>query len=133
MDLQLFWLSMLGLVVSSLLLIAGLILFRGSGKNTAEITSEKIDHVSNLLKTASSEIEELNKQVTDKSRKFQELEERSKKLENLVSLNSKQVEAIKHELETTLKDSNRSNRFWTIAIGALWFIIGLIIRGFLGF
>lgn len=102
-------------------------------KRTEEKTSEKIDSLSNLLKNASSEIEKLEMEVTSKSRKLEELNEASKRLETLVSLKGEQVEAIKQELKSTLKESNRSNRLWTIVIGAMWFILGLIVRGFLGF
>jgi len=102
-------------------------------RRTTVKTSEKIDRLSNLLRSASSEIEKLEMEVTNKSRKLEELNETSKRLETLVSLKGEQVEAIRQELKTTLKENNRSNRMWTIAIGAMWFIIGLVARGFLGF
>ena len=96
-------------------------------------TSEKIDRLSNILKKASSEIEELEDEVNRKSQRLKELDEHSKRLETLLSLKEEQVEAIRQELRTTLKENNRSNRFWTILIGAFWFVFGLIVRGFLGF
>jgi septal ring factor EnvC (AmiA/AmiB activator) len=110
-----------------------LILFSRRKKRTEERTSEKIDRLSNLLRSAGSEIEKLEVEVTSKSRKLDELKEVSKRLETLVSLKEEQVEAIRQELKSTLKESNRSNRLWTIVVGAMWFILGLIVRGFLGF
>ena len=86
-----------------------------------------------MLKNAGSEIEKLEAEVNTKSKKLNELEEVSKRLETLVSLKEKQVEAIRQELMASLKQSNRSNRLWTIAIGAIWFVLGLIVRGFLRF
>lgn len=109
------------------------ILFRRRKKRTEERTSEKIDRLSNLLRSASSEIEKLEVEVTNKSKKLDELKEVSKRLEALVSLKEEQVEAIRQELKTTLRENSRSNRIWTIVIGAMWFILGLIVRGFLGF
>lgn len=102
-------------------------------KRTEEKTSEKIDRLSKVLKNASSEIEKLEEEVSVKSKRLEELDEISKRLESLVSLKEEQVEGIRQELKTTLKESNRSNRMWTIAIGAIWFILGLVVRGFLGF
>jgi len=106
---------------------------RKGGRRNEEKTSEKIDRLSNLLKSASSEIEKLDEEVTHKSKKLKELDETSKRLDSLVSLKEQQVEAIRDELKATLNKSNRSNRIWTILIGAIWFILGLIVRGFLRF
>jgi uncharacterized protein YoxC len=103
------------------------------GRRSEKKTSEKIDQLSNLLKSASTEIEKLEEELTSKSKKLQELNDTSKRLDQLVSLKEEQVEAIKQELKSTLKESSRSNKLWTIAIGAMWFILGLIVRGFLGF
>jgi gas vesicle protein len=96
-------------------------------------TSEKIDRLSNLLKSAGSEIQKLEAEVTSKSRRLEELNETSKRLETLVSLKGEQIEAIRQELKSTLKESNRPNRLWTIVIGAMWFVLGLFVRGFLRF
>jgi peptidoglycan hydrolase CwlO-like protein len=116
--------------------IIGLI-FSGIGlrrnKRRENKTSEKIDHLSKILKDASSEIEALEDEVKTKSKRLQELDEHSKRLETLLSLKEEQVEAIRQELRTTLKENNRSNRIWTVLIGAFWFLFGLIVRGFLGF
>jgi len=102
-------------------------------RQAVERTSEKIDHLSNILKEAATEIEKLERNIKTKSKKIAEMDELSKRLDSLISLREKQVEAIKKELKSTLKESNRSNRIWTIIIGALWFVLGLIVRGFLGF
>jgi uncharacterized membrane protein len=102
-------------------------------KKNQEKTSEKIGRLSNVLKKASSEIEELEDEVKKKSQRLQELNEHSKQLETLMSLKEEQVEAIRKELTATLKENSRSNRIWTILIGALWFVLGLIVRGFLRF
>jgi len=102
-------------------------------EQTVEKTSQKIDRLSNMLKEASSEIEKLEEEIRTKSKRVQELDNLSKKLNSLASLREEQVQAIKDELKSTLKESNRLNRVWTILIGALWFILGLIVRGFLGF
>jgi len=113
------------------------ILFNRKRKKTQEKTSEKIDRLSNVLKKASSEIEALEDEVKNKSIKLQELDDHSKRLETLLSVKEEQVEAIKIELGAMLKETNRTNRKWTILIsaslGAMWFILGIVVRGFLGF
>ena len=128
------------LVIAALSTIFGLLfsIFGDLGrrrreKRTEERTSEKIDRLSKMLKNASSEIEKLEEEVGVKSKRLEELDEVSKRLDSLVSLKEEQVEGIRQELKTTLKESNRSNRMWTIVIGAMWFILGLVVRGFLGF
>ena len=98
-----------------------------------ERTNVKIDRLSNMLKEAGNEIEELEHDIKAKSKKVAELDELSRRLDSLASLREEQVEAIKDELRSTFKESNRLNRMWTIVIGAIWFILGLIVRGFLRF
>jgi flagellar motility protein MotE (MotC chaperone) len=102
-------------------------------RQTQILTMQKTDRLLDLLKGASSEIEKLEKEVTSKSRKLQEIEETMKSLDSLMSLKEKQVEAVREELKAILKESNRSNRIWTILVGAIWFTLGLIVRGFLSF
>jgi|SRR5271157_962673 len=109
-------------------------------KQTQVRTSEKIDNLARVLRNASSEIEKLETEVTNKSRRLQEqnkrlqeLDETASRLDSLVSLKENQVEAIRDELKATLSESNRSNRVWTIVVGAIWFILGLLLRGFLRF
>lgn len=104
-----------------------------SEKQAVEKTSEKIDRLSNTLKDAGKEIEKLEREIKSKSKRVAELDGLSKRLNSLASLRDEQVEAIKKELKSTLKESNRMNRMWTIVIGALWFVLGLVARGFLGF
>jgi peptidoglycan hydrolase CwlO-like protein len=102
-------------------------------KKNATKTSEKIDDLANVLKKASSEIITLEQEVSAKSKKLQELNVHSKQLEDLLSLKQEQVEAIKVQLKITLTENNRKNRIWTIAIGAIWFILGVIVRSIFRF
>jgi gas vesicle protein len=126
-------LSVIGLLAGVITTIIGAYEISRSGERTEKGTKEKIDSLANLLKSAGSEMEKLENEVTSKSKRLQELDETSQRLDTLVSLKGKQVEAIREELKTTLKESNRSNRIWTILVGAIWFILGLIVRGFLRF
>jgi peptidoglycan hydrolase CwlO-like protein len=125
--------SFVGLIIALFTIVVGGYELATSGKRTETKTKDKIDELADVLKRAGSEIEKLEKEVTSKSKKLQELDETSKRLDSLMSLKEKQVEAIRDELKATLTQSNRSNRAWTILIGAMWFILGLIIRGFLRF
>lgn len=126
-------LNLIAFVAGVLTAVFGYYELRRNARQTETRTKEKIDRIANVLKSASSEIEALKKEVTSKSKKLQELDKTSKRLDSLLSLKEKQVEAIRDELKTTLKESNRSNRMWTILVGAIWFILGLIVRGFLHF
>ena len=94
---------------------------------------EKIDHLLSLLKLASSEIKRLDEDVRVKGKKVKELKELSENLESLVTLREKQAKAVRREISSALKENNRSNRIWTVIIGAIWFVLGLIVRGLLGF
>jgi Flp pilus assembly protein TadB len=105
---------------------------KGERKREEE-TEKRFDRLSNILKEASSEIEKMEKEIRVKGKKVQDLEELSKRLDNLASLKEEQVRAIRQEFSSALKESSKSNRIWTVLIGAIWFIIGLIVRGFLGF
>jgi chromosome segregation ATPase len=128
--------AVLGVTAAIASLIAQYINYRRHKRReeqTVENTSQKIDRLSNILQEASSEIEKLEEEIRTKSKKVQELDRLSKRLDSLASLREEQAQAIKDELKSTLKESNRMNRVWTILIGALWFILGLIARGFLGF
>jgi peptidoglycan hydrolase CwlO-like protein len=102
-------------------------------KKYATETSEKIDDLANVLKKASSEIITLEQEVSAKSKKLQELNQHSKQLEDLLSLKQEQVEAIKAQLKTTLTENTRKNRIWTIVIGAIWFVLGVIVRSIFRF
>jgi len=64
-------------------------------RQAVERTSEKIDHLSNILKEAATEIEKLERNIKTKSKKIAEMDELSKRLDSLISLREKQVEAIK--------------------------------------
>ena len=129
-------LQLLSGIVSILLGIVGAIVSYYFSKRSAkneEKTSVRIDRLSSVLKKASSEIEELENEVKNKSKRLQELDDHSKRLEGLLSLKEEQVEAIRQELRATLKENSRSSRIWTILIGAIWFIVGIAVRGILGF
>lgn len=93
----------------------------------------EVDRLLSILKTASSDIKKLEKEVKVKGKKVKELKELSENLESLVSLREKQVKAVRRELSSILKKDRTSNRIWTIIIGAIWFILGLVVRGFLAF
>lgn len=123
----------IGSMVAGILgLLVSVYMIKRSNKREMK-TSDKIDRLSNVLKKASSEIKELEEEVNVKSQKLRELDEHSKRLETLLSLKEEQVEGIRKELRATLKENSRSNRIWTVIIGAFWFIFGLILRGLLGF
>jgi len=106
---------------------------RQEKKETEKKTSEKFEELSNLLKTASSKIKEMENEIEDKRHKVKELEKLRKELGALVSLREDQVTAIRTEFKSIMDASARRNRIWTIIMGAFWFIIGLFVRGFLGF
>lgn len=106
---------------------------RGIARKTEEETEEKFERLSKILREAGSEIEKMEKEIKAKGKKVRELEELSQRLDSLASLKEKQVQAIREEFSSVLKESSKSNRLWTIIMGALWFILGLIVRGFLGF
>jgi len=93
----------------------------------------EVDRLLNTLKTASSDIKKLEEDVRVKGKKVKELTAISESLESLVSLREKQVKAVRQELSSILKKDSRSNRIWTIIIGAIWFVLGLVVRGFLAF
>ena len=98
-----------------------------------EEAEERFERLSKILREAGSEIENMEREIKAKGRKVRELEELSQRLDSLASLKEKQVQAIRQEFNSALRDSSRSSRLWTIAIGAIWFVLGLIVRGFLGF
>jgi len=93
----------------------------------------KFDNLAKTLKDASSQIKEMEKVVQAKGKKVKELAEIAEQLESLSSMREGQVEAVKQELKSILKESSKANRIWTVVIGAIWFVLGLIVRGFLGF
>jgi len=121
------------LIVGILGTLLGWILQKTQKKKTEEETSEKFEELSNLLKTAGFKIKEMESEIESKRRRVKELEKLKKELDGLVSLREEQVTAIRAELTSIMEKSARRNRIWTIAIGAIWFVIGLIVRGFLGF
>lgn len=100
---------------------------------TEEKTSKRLELLSSLLKEASSEIEKMDRDIEVRSKRLQEKEDKLRELESLLSLKDDQVNATKEEPSDTLKDSNRNNRIWTILIGAIWFSLGLVVRGLVGF
>ena len=116
-----------------LTLIIKYLKFKQDQEQTEEKTSRSFDRLSTLLKDAGSEIEKMEQEVSAKSKRVQELEELSKRFDSLNSMKEEQVKAIREELSSALKESSNSNRIWTIVIGAIWFAIGLFVRGFLGF
>lgn len=93
----------------------------------------EVDRLLNTLKTASSDIKKLEEDVRVKGKKVKELTEISENLESLVSLREKQVKAVEQVLSSILKKDRTSNRIWTIIMGAIWFVLGLVVRGFLAF
>ena len=50
-----------------------------------------------------------------------------------MSLKQEQVEAIQTQLKTALTENTKKNRIWTIVIGAIWFILGVIVRSIFRF
>jgi len=126
-------LSILGVVFGVLSSILSWLHTKSEKKKTDAKASEKFDELSNLLKTAGSRIKEMESEIEDKRRRVTELEKLKNELDGLVSLREEQVTAIRAELTSIMEKSVRRNRIWTIAIGAIWFVIGLIVRGFLGF
>ena len=106
---------------------------RREKKETEAKTSEKFEELSNLLKTAGSRIKEMENELEDKRRRVKDLQKMRKELDELVSLREGQVNAIRTELKSIMEKSARRNRIWTVIIGAIWFVLGLIVRGFLVF
>ena len=95
--------------------------------------AKKFDDLASVLEKAALEIITLEQEVSAKSKKLQELNEHSKQLEDLLSLKQEQVEAIQTQLKTALTENTKKNRIWTIVIGAIWFILGVIVRSIFRF
>lgn len=113
-------------------LLIRLLSLRREKKETEEKTSQKFEELSSILKTASTKIKEMEREIEDKRRKVEELTELKKELDALSSLREEQVAVIRGELNSIIEKSAWKNRIWTIVIGAIWFIIGLVVRGFVG-
>ena len=93
----------------------------------------EVDRLLNTLKTASSDIKKLEEEVRVKGKKVEELKELSERLESSVTLRERQVKAVEQVLSSILKKDRTTNRIWTIIMGAIWFVLGLVVRGFLAF
>lgn len=109
-------------------------------RETEAKTSKKFDDLRNLLSDASSKIKQMEDEITRmqseidvRRKKVDELDKIKKELNALVSLKEEQVTAIRNELNSLMAKNARQNRIWTIIIGAIWFVSGLIVRGLLGF
>jgi len=100
---------------------------------TEKKTSEKLDELGSVLKESSSLIEQMEKEIDEKRRRAKELEGLLERLNSVVSLKEEQVSAIRNEIDSLLKRNAWRNRIWTMLLGAIWFVLGLIVRGFLGF
>lgn len=132
-DVELILSISVSLMAGILSLLLGYLVAKWQKKETEQKTDEKFAELSNLLKTAGSKISELEKDIEDKRLRVELLESLREKLEALVSLREGQVTAVRTELKLIMEKSARKNRIWTIIIGAVWFVIGLIVRGLLGF
>jgi len=121
------------LVVGLLSLVGALYSISREKKETRKNTSEKFKELSDLLMTASSRIKEMENELEVRRRRVKKLEKLRKELDSLVSLREEQVTAIRTELNSIMEKFARRNKIWTIIMGAIWFIIGLVVRGLLGF
>ena len=126
-------LDIVGFIVAFLSTLLTIYFAMRQKKETEKKADEKFTELSNLLKTAGSKISEMEKDIENKRLKVKELESIRKKLDALVSLREEQVTAVRMELKSIMDKSAQRNRIWTIIIGAVWFVIGLIVRGLLGF
>ena len=96
-----------------------------------------MDSTIEQLKTRTFELqhakEQMEKEIDEKRRRAKELEELLERLNSIVSLKEEQVSAIRSEIDSILKRNAWRNRIWTMLMGAVWFVLGLIVRGLLGF
>lgn len=125
--------SIVPFTVGIILSILASILRAQEKRKTEKKASEKFEELADLLKSAGSKIKEMEDEIESKRRRVKELEKLRTELDGLVSLREEQVTAIRSELKSLMDASARSNRVWTIVVGAIWFFIGLAVRGFLGF
>ncbi|MCJ7759573.1 hypothetical protein MUP59_00320, partial [Candidatus Bathyarchaeota archaeon] len=87
--------SVLGASIAVIMQAVILYRQRKRQRRTEERTSERIDRLSKVLKDASSEIDKLEREVNAKSKKLEELNTVSKRLDSLVTLKEEQVEAFR--------------------------------------
>ena len=124
-------LNVIAALVASIITIVSSILKKRQKEEEKEQTSKRLDQLSDILKKASEEIREMEIKINDKRKKVEQLEKTAKELDELISLREGQVNAIKAEIKAIMEKSSKRNRIWTVLNSAIWFVLGIFVRGFL--